>query len=221
MIRARAGAVVNARHRPSAPNAAGLTADDVTLIAQNRPYTQYFSLLEMRLRHRRYNGEMSAEVDRAVFVASAVAIVLPYDPERDRVLLVEQFRMGPYARGDRHPWSLEPIAGRIDSIESAEDAARREAMEEAGLELGALHKVSSSYPSPGATTEYFTSFIGIADLPDDVVGIGGLESEDEDIRSTLVTFDTLIGMAQNDVLSNGPLVMAVWWLAAHRDRLRA
>ncbi len=221
MIRARAGAVVNARREPSAASASGLTAADVEVAQTRRPYTHYFSLQEMTLRHRRYDGAMSAEVERAVFVATDVAIVLPYDPVRDRVLLVEQFRMGPFARGDVHPWSLEPIAGRIDTVETAEQTARREAMEEAGLELGALHLIASCYPSPGATTEYFTSFLGIADLPDDVTGVGGLASEHEDIRSTLVSFETLIQMARDDAISNAPLVMAAWWLAAHRAGLRA
>lgn len=221
MIRARAGAVVNARKAASPPSTAGLSATDVKLIAKSRPYTNYFSLVEMDLRHRRYDGTMSPKVERAVFVATDVAIVLPYDPVRDRVLLVEQFRMGPYARGDCHPWTLEPIAGRIDTTESAEDTARREAMEEAGVELGALHLISSSYPSPGASTEFFTSFLALADLPDSVTGVSGLDSEDEDIRSALVPFHELIDMANADALSNGPLVTATWWLAAHRDRLRA
>ncbi|WP_224824654.1 NUDIX domain-containing protein [Cognatishimia sp. MH4019] len=220
MIRARAGAVVNARRQPSEASASGLTAADVEVSETRWPYTHYFSLQEMTLRHRRYDGAMSAQVERAVFVATDVAIVLPYDPVRDRVLLVEQFRMGPFARGDAHPWSLEPIAGRIDTVETAEETARREAREEAGLELGALHLIASCYPSPGATTEHFTSFLGIADLPDDVTGIGGLASEQEDIRSTLVSFDSLMKMARADAVSNAPLVMAAWWLAAHRAALR-
>ncbi|MEL7213273.1 MAG: NUDIX domain-containing protein [Pseudomonadota bacterium] len=220
MIRARAGAVVNAQRQPSAASASGLTASDVEVADTRRPYTHYFSLKEMTLRHRRYDGAMSPQVERAVFVATDVALVLPYDPVRDRVLLVEQFRMGPFVRGDRHPWSLEPIAGRIDTVETAEETARREAMEEAGLELGMLHLISRCYPSPGASTEHFTTYLGIADLPDDVTGIGGLASEHEDIRSTLVSFDDLVQMARDDALSNAPLVMAVWWLAAHRAELR-
>lgn len=221
MIRARARAVVAARATPSAPSDAGLDAGDVQVHDRRRPYTNYFSLLELTLSHARYDGTQSAPVDRAVFVATDVALVLPYDPQRDRVLLVEQFRMGPFVRGDHNPWSLEPIAGRIDTAETPEATARREAIEEAGLSLGALHDVSRSYPSPGASTEYFHSFVGIADLPDTIVGIGGLDSEDEDIRSIVVDFDDLLEMARADTLSNGPLVMLVWWLAAHRDRLRA
>ena len=50
--------------------------------------------------------------------------MLPYDPGRDRVLLIEQFRPAPMARGDRNSWCIEVIAGRIDTTETQEQTAR-------------------------------------------------------------------------------------------------
>lgn len=117
----------------------------------------FFALDLWHLRHRRFDGEMSPRLTREVFVAGDAVTVLPYDPVRDRVLLVEQLRMGPLGRGDPLPWQLEAIAGRIDPGETPEDAARREAIEEAGLVLGCLKKVAEYYPTPGAVTEYLYS----------------------------------------------------------------
>ena len=83
---------------------------------------------EPALRAPLFGGGQSAPLLREVFVATDAALVLPYDPLRDRVLLVEQFRMGPYGRGDPRPFLLEPVAGRIDAGETPEEAARREGL---------------------------------------------------------------------------------------------
>ncbi|MCY4333049.1 MAG: hypothetical protein OXC60_00035 [Litoreibacter sp.] len=93
-------------------------------------------------------------------------------------------------------------------------------MEEAGLEIGTLHRAGSYYSSPGTNTEYLTSYIGIADLPESVAGIGGLESEAEDIRSMVVSFEQLMGAVESGEVENGPLLISAMWLAANRERLR-
>ena len=147
--------------------------------------------------------------------------MLPYDPVRDRVLLVEQIRMGPLARGDATCWQLEPIAGHIDPGETPQAAARREALEEAGITLGKLEPVANVYASPGNATEFFHIFVGLADLPDLITGTGGLASEGEDIRSHLMSFDELMALADAQALANAPLVASAYWLARHRERLRS
>ncbi len=199
---------------------AGLGARDVDTAARRLPYTDFFQLEERDLRFRRFDGTMSDPVTRAGFVAGDAVTVLPYDPVRDRVLLIEQFRAGPYMRGDRHPWSLEPVAGRIDPGEAPEVAARREAHEEAGLALGALELVARYYPSPGAVSEYLYSYVGIADLPDGVAGIHGAAEEHEDIRGLVLDFAGLQALLASGEAENGPLVLTAWWLTAHRARLR-
>ena len=101
----------------------------VEVTDRRRVYANFFALDEISLRHETFDGSMSAQIDRAVFVSADAALVLPYDPLRDRVLLVEQIRMGPLARGDHTRWQLEPIAGHIDPGETPQAAARREARE--------------------------------------------------------------------------------------------
>ena len=158
---------------------------------------------------------------RAVFVSSDAAIVLPYDPVTDRVLLVEQFRAGPNIRGDRYPWCLEPIAGLIDAGETPAQAALREAKEEAGLDLKGLELISQTYPSPGSSAEFFHLYLGLADLPASTDLIAGLATETEDIRSHIFTFSELMDHIDLGSFSVGPTVLAGLWLARNRDRLRA
>ncbi|MDA8746941.1 gamma-glutamylcyclotransferase [Litoreibacter sp.] len=195
--------------------------DDVKLIEKKQSYAHFFAVEDAILTARKFDGGFSEPMERAVFVTADAVTVLPYDPLRDRVLLIEQFRAATYLRGDRNPWSLEAIAGRQDPGETREDSVRREAMEEAGLTLGALHKVASYYSSPGANTEYMNSYIAIADLPDGTQGVGGLDSEAEDIRSMLVSFETLMEAVENGEAENGPLVISALWLAQRRAGFQA
>lgn len=181
----------------------------------------FFGLDVHRLRHRRFDGAMSPMLTREVFVVGDAVTVLPYDPARDRVLLIEQFRMGPYGRGDPVPWQLEAIAGRIDPGETPEDAARREAVEEAGLVLGVLEKVAEYYPTPGAVTEYLYSYVAPCDLPDGIDGVFGALEEAEDIRGHLLSFDRLVEVMASGEIGNAPLLLTVLWLQRERGRLRA
>lgn len=195
--------------------------DDIALAARRQPYANFFALEEYDLSYRRFDGAMSAEITRAVFISGDAVTVLPYDPVRDRVLLIEQFRAGALVRGDGQPWQLEAVAGRIDPGETPEEAGRREAVEEAGLTLGEMFRVASYYPSVGAKTEYLYSYVALADLPDGTAGHFGLEGEAEDIRGHLVGFDDLMALVASGEIDNAPVILTAWWLAMNRDRLRA
>jgi ADP-ribose pyrophosphatase len=194
--------------------------NDVHVIEARKRYAGFFNVEEVDLTFRRFDGSMSDPVNRAVFVGVDCAIVLPYDPVRDRVMLVEQFRTGAYLRGDPNPWTVEPIAGRIDPGEGPEEAARREALEEAGIAITDLKCVSAAYPSPGSTTEHFFIYVGMTDLPDGSAGVGGNLSESEDIRSQVMDwadFDKALNAGEFRLL---PLLVAGHWLARNRDALR-
>jgi nudix-type nucleoside diphosphatase (YffH/AdpP family) len=195
--------------------------DDVIENHWAQVYANYFSVEEYDLRFRRFDGTMSQSVNRAIFLSGDASVVLPYDPVRDRVLVIEQFRMGPYGRGDLHPWLLEAIAGRVDGGETPETAAYREAREEAGLNLCDLIPVAHYYPSPAAKSEYLYTYLGLADLPDGAAGLGGLATEVEDIRAHLLSFDTLIALVDSSEIDNAPLIILANWLARNRARLRS
>ncbi len=220
-ILVRAASRLRARQTAPVTLRRSAVSGDVARLAWRQPYANFFALEETDLRFRRFDGTLSDTVNRAVFVSGDAATVLPYDPVRDRVLLIEQFRAGAHGRGDGQPWQLEAIAGRVDPVETPEQAARREAGEEAGLTLGALLPIASYYPSPGAKTEYIYSYLGIADLPDRLAGgISGVADEHEDIRTHLIGFDRLMDLVATGEAENGPLLISAFFLARNRDRLR-
>ena len=221
IIRARAQSYVTAqaRRRPVTVSSP-LTREDMEVSSLTRPYEKFFAIEEYQTRFRRFDGSWSDTGARAVFNVGDAVTVLPYDPARDRVMLIEQVRIGAYAQGDPQPWLLEPVAGIVDAGESYEQTACRETLEEAHLELSALHKVAGYYPSPGGVAQYLVSYVGIADLVDDRRQIGGLDSEGENIRNLLVPYDHLVEMLQAGELVNAPIVMSVQWLMLNRDRLR-
>lgn len=190
-----------------------------TRVAQT--YANYFAVEEYDLRFRHFDGGMSARVNRGVFLTGDAVVVLPYDPVRDRVLLIEQFRMGPHGRGDPQAWLLEAPAGRVDGDETPDAAGRREAVEEAGLALHDLVPALHYYPSPGNVSEYLYTYVGLADLPDTAAGTAGLATEAEDIRSHVVPFARLMEMVDSGEVNTAPLILLAYWLDRNRDRLRA
>ena len=197
-----------------------LDRDAVCSYESRTVYNGFFSVKEHDLSFSKFDGSKSEVVTRSTLVSSDAVIILPYDPEHDRVLLVEQFRAGPYVRGDTAPWCLEPIAGLIDSGETPEQAGLREAQEEARLTLLRLELVARSYPSPGISTEFFHHYIGITSLPETTNLVSGLASEAEDIRSHIFYFPDFLRMIEEGQILVGPAILLGFWLAQNRDKLR-
>lgn len=211
------------RARDTGPTGLRRNADpeDLQVLSRRSPYARFFELEEYDLQHRRFDGQMSPVITRATFVSGDAVTVLPFDPRRDRVLLVEQFRAGPLARGDAQCWQIETIAGRVDPAETPEAAARREAAEEAGLALGPLLEVARYYPSPGAVSEFLYSYVALCDLPDGIAGSFGLAEEGEDIRGHLMSHDRMMELIASGEIANAPLILTALWLDRERPRLRA
>ena len=182
-------------------------------------YRGFFSVEEHELSYPKFNKNQSDVGIRSALISSEAVIVLPYDPINDRVLLIEQFRTGPYVKGDKNPWVLEPIAGLVDDGETPELAGLREAQEEAHLKIENLELVARSYPSPGISTEFFHQYVGIASLPESTNLITGLESEAEDIRSHIVSYKEFSKMIFEGIINVGPAILLGLWLSKNRKNL--
>ena len=223
IIHARAQGVLEVRrHRRPVTVGGGAEGAEVSVRSVEYPYLGFHRMEEWRIDHPRFDGTRSGTIQRAVTHTTDAATVLPYDAARDRVLLVEQLRLGPLAKGDPLPWMTEPVAGLIDAGEDPETAAIRELEEEAGLRVGrdALRFVARYYPSPGGLAQVLHSFVALCDLPDEAAGLHGLESEGEDIRGHLVPRADLLAMVASGEAANAPLVLSALWLQANVSATR-
>ena len=165
----------------------------------------FFKLATLDVTHRRFDGAPQGPLRRETFVGVDAALVLPYDPVRDRVLLVEQFRVGIAMRQDANPWCLEPVAGIVDAGETPEAAGLREAVEEAGLTAVTLQKMFSIYPSPGSSTDHFYCYLGLTDLPDLGSYSGGLAEEAEDLRLHVLPFEAAMALMDTGEINAGQI----------------
>ncbi|MDV5850067.1 ADP-ribose diphosphatase [Enterobacter hormaechei] len=192
--------------------------NDVEIIARETLYSGFFSMELYRFRHRLFNGEMSGEIKREIFERGHAAVLLPYDPVRDEVVLVEQVRIAAYDTSET-PWLLEMVAGMIEEGESVEEVARREALEEAGLVVGRTKPVLSYLASPGGTTERSSIMVGEVDATT-AEGIHGLADENEDIRVHVVSRELAYQWVEEGKIDNAASVIALQWLQLHYQTLR-
>ncbi|MBM2577976.1 NUDIX domain-containing protein [Jannaschia sp. Os4] len=221
VVRARGWDEQLAAARPRASAGAALTAEDVAVHEVRHPFDGFHRVEVWTLDHATHAGGRSGRVERAISAVTDAAAVLPWDRARNRVLVVEQLRVGALAKGDPDPWLIEPIAGLIDFGEAPEATAVREAREEAGVDLSedGLRLVSRNYPSPGGLAQVIWSFVAPCDLPDEVAGTGGLEHESEDIRVRLLGVDEALAMIPTGAVGNAPLVLSLQWIALERAGL--
>jgi ADP-ribose pyrophosphatase len=195
-----------------------MTEPRVEVFEQAVCYQGFFRLERYRLRHRLFSGAWSREMVREVFERGHAAAVLPYDPGRDQVVLVEQFRIGAL-RAPEGPWLLEIVAGIIEPGETPEEVVRREAIEESGCVLQDVVPICDYHVSPGGTTERIALFCGKVDAAH-IGGIHGLAEEAEDIRVLVVPADEAIALLHaGKILSAAPII-ALQWLLLNREALR-
>lgn len=190
----------------------------VEVLEQQVCYQGFFRLERYRLRHRLYDGTMSTPLVRELFERGHAAAVLPYDPLLDRVVLLEQFRIGALT-SPGGAWLLEIVAGIIEEGETAEQVVRRELLEETGCTLHELEPICEYMVSPGGTSERISLFCGRVDASG-AGGVHGLAEEGEDIRVASVGFDEAMALLGEGRLNSASPIIALQWLAVNRGRLR-
>ena len=192
---------------------------DIELLEKTEAYKGYFRIVRYRLRHRLFAGGWSGEVRREVFERGHAVGVLPYDPVADSVVLIEQFRIGALVAG-MSPWLIEVVAGIVEEDETPEEVARRETQEEAGLEILALMPMCRYLVSPGGSSESVRLYCGRVDSRG-AGGIHGLAEEHEDIRVDRLPYGEAMRLLEEGRVTNSVSLIALQWLALHRDRVRA
>lgn len=154
---------------------------------------------------------------RELFRRGNCVAVLLYDPNQDRVVLIEQFRIGAVLHSAT-PWLLEIVAGAIEAGETAEEVAYREAIEEAGCQIQALHLINEFYTTPGGASERISLFCGKVDARG-IGGVKGLKTEDEDILVHTVSFDEAYALMTTGKIDSAIPIIALQWLALNKTKI--
>lgn len=188
------------------------------IIDKTVDYRGFLSIETYRLQHELFAGGWSAPLVRECMERGHAVAVLPYDPRRDRVVLVEQFRIGAL-QSPRGPWLLEVVAGMIEAGESARQVAEREALEEAGCRILELLPIYQYMISPGGSSERISLFCARVDTAD-LAELAGLAEEDEDIRVTTVARTEALAMIDDGRIDSATPIIALQWLAMNYRQLQ-
>jgi len=177
------------------------------ILKKNTLFQGFFKFEGFKVAHDTFAGG-SLTIERELLERGDAVAILLYDKHCDEVLLIEQFRVGPAARGDK-AWMIEVVAGMLDAGEDAEACAVRESIEEAGYEPHDITYLGKYYASPGGTSESLLLYLGYVDKHKPVAAGGGLMDEHEDIRSFWVSREEAVAMVKNGKINSGAPMLAV------------
>lgn len=201
---------------------ASYTHEDYEVVDESLGYDGHFKVLDQKVRFKMFSGKWSPVVPRAKMAKEAAVVVLLYHPAEDAVLLVEQFRIGAMGHNNdiASPWLLEPVCGLIEFNDSAEETARREAVEEAGCEILELIPICKYLPSPGMSNELayvMCGRIGHYKLGEEY----GLLSESEDIKTHILPVAEAFKLLETGEIIAASTIIALQWLQINISIVRA
>lgn len=196
------------------------THHDAEILNEGLLYQGFCSVKRYTVRNRLFAGGWTNPYQREIVIRRAVAGALPYDPIRDQVVLIEQFRAGALTQ-ERSPWLLEIVAGIMDREhpESHEELIKREVQEEAGLEVLDLMLIHDYLVSPGGTSESFRLFCAKVDATK-APAFCGIASEQEDIKIHVLPSKTAFEYAHSGKIFNSSAIISLQWLELNLEDVK-
>ena len=194
------------------------TTQDVEILDKKRVYEGVFRIDRYQCRHRLFKGGWTDVLTRELFERGHAVGVLLFDPHRDKVVLIEEFRIGALHH-HATPWLIEIVAGVMNPGESPEEVALRESIEESGLAPTELMPILNYLVSPGGTTEKVWLFCGKVDSSK-AGGIFGLPAEHEDIRVHVFNTVDAYQAVEEGTVVNAMTIIALQWLQINEHRVK-
>ncbi len=179
------------------------------IISKKNIYTGFFKMNKYTLKYKKYDGSWTDEIERELFGGAQVAAVLPYDPIKKEIVLIQQFRPGTISKNSEN-YLDEIVAGIIDPGEDAPTAARRECLEETGCEIRKLTPIQGYFPAPGSSESFYNLFLGeINSFSGE--RIMGLKTENEDILVKSYKLNEIRNKLDKGEITNGLTLIALQW----------
>ena len=193
---------------------------DYLIQTREKRFNGFLRVDTIKLKHKLFLGDWSPEINRELLVREEAVGVLLFDPKRDEIVLVRQFRVGLVDKGDS-PWILELVAGMVEVGEELVEVALREVREESNAEVSKLIKICDYFSSPGISSEKVRLYLGIV-ASEDMGGVYGLENENEDIEVVVMPYENAIKVMKKGCLANAMSIIALQWLELNKsDILKA
>ncbi|CAH0541350.1 ADP-ribose diphosphatase [Vibrio marisflavi] len=190
---------------------------DIKIVSKESLFSGFLKMVKCRFQHKLFQGGWSGIIERELVERGHAVALLPYDPKTDQVVIVEQIRVG--ALEDGTPWQFEIVAGVIDTEETSEQVAIREAKEEAGIDIGQLKKITAFYPSSGGCSEKIDVYIGETDATT-AHGVHGLDYEGEDIKVHVMSRAEAYKTVESGIIENGASIIALQWLQMNYESIQ-
>ena len=168
----------------------------------------YFVLRNMTYEFTRRDGSVVRH-KREVYDRGNGATVLLYNPNKQSVVLVRQFRVATWVNGNPDGMLIETCAGLLDN-DAPEVCIRKEAIEETGYQVGEARKVFELYMSPGGVTELIHFFIAEYSEAQRANRGGGVD--DEDIEVLELPFVRALEMVASGEIQDGKAVILLQYL---------
>ncbi|MDD3288991.1 MAG: NUDIX domain-containing protein [Alphaproteobacteria bacterium] len=197
-----------------------MTEKKYEIVSRETLFQGYYRVERFRIKSERFAGGWTRPYSREVLDrGQRCSGVLPFDPQQDKVVLIEQFRPGVMSR-DEYPWIIELVAGVSEAGESLEETAIREAREEAGCEITSMLPIMDYYSNPGCTNEHASLFVGRTIAPENG-SIYGVESEDEDTRVMVLSTVEALNLLYSKRIRDAATIIALQWFALRHTELRS
>ncbi len=190
----------------------------VNNVQSESAYNGFFKMDKVTFDQTKFNGEKMENVTREVFKRNPVVFLSLFDPKTKMHLITEQVRIGAIVSDQvDSPLVLEPIAGIIDQGETPLDAAVREAKEETGVDvdINSIKIIQEGFTTPGGSSEYAYFATGLFDSTQYVPQEGGVEGEQEDIRSHLITHEKAMEMIFSGKVNALSTAFGIYWHNSH------
>jgi len=183
----------------------------VQIKQKRRILDDFFKIDRAILQHEKFDGTMSDDVVRLNLLRGEACAALLFNPEKDTIILVKQFRYPIYTRDENLAWSLEIVAGMIDDDGSPEEAIRREIMEETGYQPSDVESLFYFYPTPGGSNEIIYLFFAEVEAKDRIARGGGAIGEDENIAVVELPRESVYAMLHQGEIVDAKTIIALQW----------